>query len=173
MRKTRVTCETLSVLPLHKLTSCKGYITHCNVILNVCLELGMSVDYKPSRGQNTLLGNSVWGGRVRTVELLIRYGADVNAYQGFSLRCAAYDNDADMVRLLIKYGADVNLYGVDNTTAISPALSHASFSIVSQLLHAGAVIPCNALALSRNSQIDSELKVACVLVIMKTLYIKK
>jgi len=163
MRNTRLTCETLSVLPAHTLTSYQGYITYSDAILHVCLDFGMSAEYKLPRGSKSLLDKHIYRRRVKTAALLIRYGADVNAYDGFFLRCAAYDNDTDMVSMCIKAGANVNLYGMDRRTAISSALTHASYSVVLQLLQAGSGIPTDALTLAQNTHIDRDLKVECII----------
>jgi len=129
----------------------------------MCLEQGMPADYTKYAGAKTLLVMlcRCRGIYIPHVELLIRYNADVNWGYGVPIRSAVYDNYLDVVILLIKAGVDVNLCGI-HTSAISEALSYASFSIVEQLLKAGAILPDDALALAYETHRDSAQKVlAC------------
>jgi len=164
MHKTR-TDTVMSVLPLHTraLTSYEGYDTHSATVLHVCLDLGMSLKYLPYSGPFSILDMAIRDLDDVCVELLMLYGADINYGDGFHIRNAAHRNDLRVVSLLIKVGANANA-GNGYTSAISEALMHASYEIVSQLLRAGAILPSVALALAQNTYIDRDLKVSCVLV---------
>jgi len=162
MRKTRVTNAVLSMLSTRALTTYDGYTTPGIIILNVCLEFGMHIHHIPYYFA---------GSGTQQVELLIRYGADVNCDDGYLIRAAAWENNIDTVILLIKAGADVNLCGM-YMPAMSAALMLASHFVVEQLLLAGAhlpggalclTLPGGALALAQSSKIDSALKVQCVI----------
>ena len=61
--------------------------------------------------ENEQLYNAIINTRLRTVNSLLRNGADVNAmHNGKSLLYAAVESGEDLtVRLLIDYGADVNV----------------------------------------------------------------
>lgn len=58
------------------------------------------------------LHRAAWGDQRRTADLLLRYGADVNARgdQGFTpLHCAARKGSTEVAELLLKVGADATL----------------------------------------------------------------
>jgi len=156
MHKTRATCEILSLLHLNTLTLC--YMTRSDALLNVCLEHGMSADYKPSYPgmMDTLLELAICDNKVKRVSLLIRYHANVNVHNGSPIWYAVYHNNSSIVSMLIEAGANVN------SRAIGTALVHSRFSIVLQLLQTGQGLPVTALLLARNSNVDSVEKVAYI-----------
>jgi len=158
MRGTRITLTYPSLLYTYVLTPCVGYYTYKDVILCVCLEHGMPTEYKPHRGASTVLEKAVLQKRAPRVELLIRYHADVDLYDGFPIRYAVYDNNTCIISVLIKAGVDVNLHDTYGP-AISTALQSSSVSVVSQLLEAGADLPYDAMSIARVSHIDSAEKV--------------
>jgi len=158
MRKTRETHTVFSVLHPNTLTANKGYYTQSLAVLHVCLELGMSADYRPYINE-TLLTLAVYYHRRERVQLLIKYRADVNCCHGKPIRHAAWKNDLYVTDTLINAGADVNLHGTC-MSAITRALTYASLPVVSRLLQAGSGLPDDAVLLARNSNVDSAEKVA-------------
>jgi len=119
----------------------------------------MSVNYKPRLGDTTVIEKAILRGRALCVELLIMYHADVDCVDGFPVRTATLNNNEVIVNMLITAGADVNRRSIYRS-AVYVALKCASFSIVSQLLKAGAILPDDALALAYETHIDSAQKVA-------------
>jgi len=160
MHRTRALTTVVYLSIPHTPTRYTGYYTHSDAMLNVCLMYGMPVDYKPY-AWSTLFEKSFYPVNSRRITLLMRYNADVNAGGGFPIRHAAWCNRLDIVEMLINAGADVNLQ-TNGNTAILSALMWASHTIVSRLLQAGAILPEGALALARDSKIDTLLKVECI-----------
>ncbi len=79
-----------------------------------------------------------------TIELLLRYRADINAKEtafGLTpLHKAAWSGRTEAVRVLIAHGADVNAFNEHDSTALNYAVTANSKEIVELLLAAGAGI---------------------------------
>jgi ankyrin repeat protein len=108
-------------------------------------------DWRPSKGAAEIRDEALaWAARndrVRTLELLVRRGADVNAdvYRGTALAWAAATGRAESVRKLIELGADVNQLGTfgstghgSGITALHLAVQGDNVDVVRALLDAGA-----------------------------------
>jgi len=160
MHRTRVTVRVLSLVYTHVLSLYSGLDVREAVILHMCLEHGMPVDYRPY-AYDTIFDIAVFYEEISRVKLLMRYGADIDHDDGFHLRYAAMTCRANRVCLLIEAGADINVCG-PNKPAIAEALTYGTYDIVLQLLQAGATLPDDAMTLARNSAIDSPRKVNCV-----------
>jgi len=158
MRKTRRTKSVVSLLHTENIDRWTGYHTKNAAVLGVCLELGMSANYKPYAIALSHIEESVSYKTTQCLELLIRYHADVDCDDGYPIRVAAYENRLDVVNVLIKAGADVNLCGFGKS-AISNAIMYANHTVFTQLLLAGATLPDNAMSLARRTKVDSQLKV--------------
>lgn len=81
-------------------------------------------------------------GLKRSVSMLLRMKADVNAYCGnfsSSLQAASLRGHTAIVRLLIQHGADVNMKGDgEYCNALQAAVAHGNEAIVQMLLQEGA-----------------------------------
>ena len=125
-------------------------------LINVSLEHGVPVDH--TRACYTYLETAVYNNNVACMNMLIKYGADVNVDRGFPVRRACWNERVDIVDILIKAGADVNHHGSLNP-AIEDAIRYGSVVMVSRLLTAGAVLPPDTIDLARRSEKDSDDKI--------------
>ncbi|XP_064471418.1 ankyrin repeat and SAM domain-containing protein 3-like isoform X2 [Ornithodoros turicata] len=79
------------------------------------------------------------------LELLLRYGTDVNAVniqgQTATVLAAMYGNK-DTVHLLLKFGADREVRDTEGHTALFHAVAHGHSAVVQTLLDAGANVNC-------------------------------
>jgi len=156
-RKPRKYLATMYLSVQRALSTLDGYTSVYTCILNVCLEYGMPIEHRSYAG-NTVLEKAVIHKRIARVELLIKYGANVNSGDGLPIRMAVWNESIPITDMLIKAGADVNLH-VLYRSAISIALEHNGLLFVLRLLQAGATLPDNAITLARESTIDSAKKV--------------
>jgi len=137
-------------------------IIPCNITVYMCVEYtiailslalahGMPVNAVCSyydREPITLLGHSIYRKdethRIRRIDLLIQYKANINEGNGYVLACAARWNQTDLVKHLIHHGADVNISGgTYYVPAIKWAREYDNQDMIRVLLDAGAVDgPC-------------------------------
>lgn len=98
-----------------------------------------------TRVSETALMLAIKTGREDVVQLLLKYGADVNKETFLTtkrtpLQCAAEQGDLDMVRLLLKKGVDVNEEPAvcSGGTALQFAAISGNVNVVAELLERGA-----------------------------------
>ena len=84
------------------------------------------------------------------VQMLIKYGADVNApfdeesYEGYILTCAAHNCDCAMVQILLAAGALINRMCKYSTTALQASVEQDDLETVQALIDGGADIDAPA-----------------------------
>jgi hemoglobin len=89
----------------------------------------------------TLLHVAVMADRLRTVELLLRLGADPNAFDGGKHTPLYYAKSGPVVHALVRAGAEVDARdGVMRTTALHMAARFGSVEVAKALLECGADI---------------------------------
>jgi ankyrin repeat protein len=102
---------------------------------------------RPAEVRDEALAWAARNDRAKTLELLVRRGADIDAdvYRGTALTWAAATGRAESVRTLIKLGADVDKPGTfggaghgSGVTALHLAVQGDSVEVVQALLDAGA-----------------------------------
>lgn len=101
-------------------------------IVNMLLELGADIEIKNPRGETPLyIACSYNKININMVELLLRYGAEINKIIRFGgdtvLRGAIDIESIDKVKLLLYSGADPNLGDDKNNTPLQVAASSHSF----------------------------------------------
>ncbi|KMQ50170.1 Ankyrin [Chitinispirillum alkaliphilum] len=122
------------------------------VVVKKLLELGYDPDIRNKEGI-TYFMYTVQKGRFKTAELLLRHGADINAFshdtdrysrlKGNALMQAVKSRKYTTVSWLLKNGADPNLENKEDDfhTALSYAVQRGNEQIASLLLEYGAKIP--------------------------------
>lgn len=103
---------------------------------------GADVHAKEKSHDNiTPLFLAVDGGNRKIVEMLLNFGADVNALDDEGetpLMRLDDDADAELVRLLIKHGAKINVVDNNGNTALISAAEYADAKILQVLMESGA-----------------------------------
>lgn len=100
-------------------------------------------------GANAKKGNiitsAVMGGNIKTIELLLQKGANVNGEESIfrkgdtPLRQAVLYGRMDIIRLLLEYGADLEeVVEEDDNTVLLVAVENRSYNVVKLLKEAGA-----------------------------------
>ncbi|UPT73356.1 MAG: ankyrin repeat domain-containing protein [Elusimicrobiota bacterium] len=77
-------------------------------VMELLLKNGAKPDVKGKTG-NTPLAEAVAQGSMKKAELLLRFKADVNAYEGAALYAAMGTKNFPMLKFLKKQGADLNI----------------------------------------------------------------
>ena len=108
-------------------------------VIELLLEHGADPNV-PNKGHMPLY-EAVARGNTDTAELLLKYGADINAKDGDTtiLHSAMYSRlDASVIELLLKYGADIDAKDKDITVLYSAIDSDSDVSVIGLLLEHGA-----------------------------------
>lgn len=139
--------------------------------LQLLLLNGSSIDKTSTQKQRTPLHYAARFGHIKSVEILLRMGADINAVTKKGLTAliyAAKHGDFDMMKFLLDRGADVNLADINGRSALLHAVNHGQHECVRLLLDYGADINqictednCTPLTLSAR---DNHLKCLNVLI---------
>jgi len=153
-----LTRSTTTLIHTGNITRWIGHATDNASLLHICLDSGLSANYKPHTLALTLVERSVSFKTTTCLELLIQYHADINCNDGAPIGFAVCRNRLDVVDVLIKAGVDVNLHG-RYLSIMSYAFMYASHTIVTRLLSAGATLPSNALKLVYKTKISKQLKI--------------
>ena len=113
-------------------------------VIDVLLDLGLSIDSEDQHGETTLF-LSVERGRASTVRFLLKRQASVNgrSHDLFTaLMVAASKVDIDFrvrkVQILLEAGADVNLRNVRDETALFLAIERQNYATARMLMAGGA-----------------------------------
>jgi ankyrin repeat protein len=83
---------------------------------------------RPSKDDSLPLGWAAYHNQLDTAEILIQYGADVNARDSFdqtALHVCAQKGVPDIAKFLIQHGADVNIQDESGRTPLAVALEQA------------------------------------------------
>lgn len=117
-------------------------------IFSLLLEKGLDPNnFRPeilegkTYGGDTYWNSAITGGNTKLVELLIRYGVNVNDVRDTysPLTSASMDGHVGLMKVLLKHGADVDLLNQDGTTtALYMAALSEQMKAVSTLLEHGA-----------------------------------
>jgi len=109
--------------------------------VSLFLAAGFSPDTKDKKGIH-LLGLCARNGRLKTLELLLRSGAQVNLVSGDRGSTALFDSalgrHTELVKALIEAGADTNIKDKEGQTALVVAVGAGDEEIVEMLVKAGA-----------------------------------
>jgi uncharacterized protein len=102
---------------------------------------GFSPDTKDKKGV-PLLSIAARNGHLNTLDLLLRFGAQVNLIAedrgSTALFDSALEKNKDMIKVLIDAGADVNIQSKDGQTALVVVVGSGDEEIVEMLFKAGA-----------------------------------
>lgn len=104
-----------------------------------CLERGASIQARRARA--TVLHHAAGKGHVQVCELLLDWGAKIEAHGRFDftpLHWASDNNHAQVIALLIERGANVHAANIDGDTPLQRAISHGSPAATLALLERGA-----------------------------------
>lgn len=91
--------------------------------------------------EGSLLHEAAYGDHLSTIELLISYGADVNAQNSggsTALHAAIRGNNVESAQLLIDYGANIDLHSPNRNSAFLEAVFAGNDALVRLLLENGA-----------------------------------
>jgi len=109
--------------------------------VSLFLAAGFSPDVKDKKGVS-MLGIAARNGHLKTMELLLRSGAQVNLVSedrgSTALFDAAMGKHEDMVKTLIDAGADANIQSKEGQTALVVVVGAGDEEIVEMLVRAGA-----------------------------------
>ncbi len=104
-------------------------------MVKLLLDRGTDPNRRLKNGQ-TLLEEAAKAGRLKSVELLLDAGADVNS--GQPLAAAAQGANEKLVELLLNRGADPNRRSTGGVTPLQNAARHGNVEVARLLLNAGA-----------------------------------
>lgn len=143
--------------PFGELTDLEFAAVHGRTgIIKVLLEAGADVNAKSLLGlESAPLMAAVGGGHAEVVQLLIDYGADLEATDSLGKTCLFYAVEfgyRKVLQVLLDSGAEVNVSDKWGQTLLSYAVGHNSVEFVKILLAAGADV--NATDRDGNTVLD-------------------
>jgi ankyrin repeat protein len=118
-----------------------------NEALKIFIEAGANLNARTSKSGGTPLTHAVAKNKIKSAELLIAAGADVNAVTHTnlsSLMAAAIVGSVPLANLLISANVDMNLRDVNGETAVAHAIAKRQLPVLRALITANADvdIPC-------------------------------
>lgn len=115
-------------------------------IVKLLLDQDASLIDARDTDQSTPLHCAVWKGHLSVVELLLKYGADVNAknqndhWGDTPLHAAAHANHRDIAELLIAHKAQVNAKNGNGRTPLAETEFHKAKKVAKLLSEHGATL---------------------------------
>ena len=83
-------------------------------LVEMLLERGANTDHANDSNYDTALSNSIENGSIEMFQMLLKFGADINYYEGSALKMAAFEGQTVIVTMLLDRGVlivtDINKY---------------------------------------------------------------